>query len=165
MDKKIFINAKSIYMVSGGFLFGLFTAIILVYMLMPAMMINVHESKYSFNETISRLEKAIENENWEHPGTRNLQKSITKTGIDFPKKVVLIELCQPEYAKDILTDNTHLATLMPCAFAVYEGKNGKVYISGMNTGLMGKMFGGKIAEVMGEKVSKDEEIILSSVLN
>ncbi len=165
MDKKAFINAKSIYMVSGGFLFGLFTAIILVYMLMPAMMINVHESKYSFKETISRLEKAIENKNWEHPGTRNLQKSITKAGIDFSKKVVLIELCQPEYAKDILTDNTHLATLMPCAFAVYEGKNGNVYISGMNTGLMGKMFGGKIAEVMGEKVSKDEEIILSSVLN
>ena len=46
----------------------------------------------------------------------------------------------------------------------YKGADGKVYISGMNTGLMGKMFGGKIAEVMGTKVSQDEEKILKGIV-
>lgn len=53
---------------------------------------------------------------------------------------------------------------MPCAWGVYKGKDGKIYISGMNMGLMGKMFGGNIAKVMGEAVSKDEEQMLKEVI-
>jgi hypothetical protein len=53
---------------------------------------------------------------------------------------------------------------MPCAWGVYKGKDGKVYISGMNMGLMGKMFGGNIAKVMGGTVSKDEQAILKNVI-
>jgi hypothetical protein len=34
----------------------------------------------------------------------------------------------------------------------------------MNTGLMGKMFGGTIARVMGGKVSADEKAILGQVV-
>jgi len=40
---------------------------------------------------------------------------------------------------------------MPCTLAVYEADDGKVYISKMNTGLMGKLFGGTVAEVVGDQ--------------
>ena len=59
---------------------------------------------------------------------------------------------------------SRLPTLMPCAIAVYEGDDGAVYVSGMNMGLMGKMFGGNIAEVMGGSVADDERKILSAVI-
>lgn len=52
--------------------------------------------------------------------------------------------------------------LMPCAWGVY-GKDGKVMITGMNMGLMGKMFGGTIARVMGGSVARDEAAILEKV--
>jgi len=39
-----------------------------------------------------------------------------------------------------------------------------VYLSKMNTGLMGTMFGGTVAEVMGGPVAADEKAILASVL-
>ena len=53
---------------------------------------------------------------------------------------------------------------MPCTMAVWEGDDGKVYLSEMNMGLMAKMFGGNIAKVMGGSVVHDEEQILEGLL-
>ena len=54
---------------------------------------------------------------------------------------------------------------MPCAISVWEGANGEVHVSKMNTGLMGKLFGGNIARIMGGRVAKDEKAILAPVVN
>ncbi len=53
---------------------------------------------------------------------------------------------------------------MPCAIVVYEGDDGNVYLSSMNMGLMGKMFGGNIVKVMGGAVADDECRIICSVI-
>jgi hypothetical protein len=50
---------------------------------------------------------------------------------------------------------------MPCSIGVYEGDDGRVYVAKMNTGLMGKMFGGNVAQVMGGAVAEDEAKILA----
>lgn len=48
--------------------------------------------------------------------------------------------------------------------AVWEGDDGKVYLSEMNMAQMAKMFGGNIAKVMGKKVVNDEEEMLQGLL-
>jgi uncharacterized protein (DUF302 family) len=53
---------------------------------------------------------------------------------------------------------------MPCTLAVWEGDDGKVYLSKMNMSLMAKMFGGNIAKVMGGNVAQDEHAILSDIV-
>jgi hypothetical protein len=53
---------------------------------------------------------------------------------------------------------------MPCKFSIWEGGDGKVYLTKMNTGLMGKLFGGNVAKVMGSSVTADEEAILEGLL-
>jgi len=67
---------------------------------------------------------------------------------------MIVELCKAEYAKDVLSTNPEVSTLIPCAWGVYEGDDGNSYITGMNMGLMGKMFGGNIARVMGASVAR-----------
>ena len=52
-----------------------------------------------------------------------------------------------------------VSTLMPCAFGVYE-TGGRVHVTGLNTGLMGKLMGGNVARVMGGRVGPDEKKIL-----
>lgn len=132
---------------------------------MPSMMLTVHESRYSDVErTAEELKKAIEANGWEVPAVRNLNKSMAKQGVRFDRPVRLVELCKAEYAKRVLSDNPEVSTMMPCAWGVYEGADGKVYISGMNMGLMGKMFGGTVGEVMGGHVAQDEHKILQSVV-
>jgi hypothetical protein len=52
---------------------------------------------------------------------------------------------------------------MPCRMGMYETQDGKVMISGMNMGLMSKMFGGNIAKVMGG-VADEEAAMLATVV-
>ena len=151
------------------FISGLFAGMVLVgiigWLLMPSMMLTVHQSRYdSVEETLNQLKTAIESKGWKSPGVRNMNKVMAKHGVQMDKQVSIVELCNAQYAKDVLVTNPEVSTLMPCAWGVYEGEDGKIYISGMNMGLMGKMFGGNIAEVMGGAVAKDEEQMLKMVI-
>lgn len=136
----------------------------LTYAKMPDLMINVRESKYAtVDETCAELVKAIESHGWVSPGVRDMNKSMAKNGVTFGRPVRIVELCKASHAEGVLTTNPELLTLMPCALGVYQGKDGKVYISGLNSGLLGTMFGGNVAEIMGEQVSHDVEVILADV--
>jgi len=54
--------------------------------------------------------------------------------------------------------------MMPCTFGVWQADDDRVYLSRVNMKLMGRMFGGNIAEVMGGQAAQDEEKILAGVL-
>jgi len=160
--KKNVISPPSLIL---GVFLGIALAALTGWATMPNMMLMVHQSKYpDVDLTCEKLKSAIETAGWTCPAIRDMNKSMAKLGVRHDRPVRIVELCQADYAHDILDGNPEVSTLMPCAFGVYEGADGKVYISGMNTGLMGKMFGGKIAEVMGNKVSQDEEKILETII-
>ena len=160
--KKNVINVPNLI---GGVFLGIALTAIAGWLAMPRMMLTVHESKYSdVDKTCEELKTAIEAAGWSCPAIRDMNKSMAKHGVHHDQPVRLVELCQADYAHDILGDNPEVSTLMPCAFGVYKGADDKVYVSGMNMGLMGKMFGGKIAEIMGSKVSQDEKKILEGIV-
>lgn len=59
----------------------------------------------------------------------------------------------------------YVSVMMPCSIAVYQKNDGKTYVSTMNNGLMGKMFGGVVAEVMGGPVAANEEKFMAFLNN
>lgn len=147
----------------GGFVAGMVVTAVIGVMVMPSMMIVTEKSPLGFDETVGKLEAAAEELGWSLPGRMNLKQSLAKHGKDFEHRVEVIKLCHPDYAEDVLTTDRHLSGLMPCSISVWEGDDGAVYVSKMNTGLMGKLFGGNVARVMGEKVARDEQQILSAI--
>lgn len=148
-----------------GVVVGLLIIGISAWKLMPSMMLVEHQSRFdSIEQTCNHLKAAIENNGWKSPAIRNMNKSMAEHGVRMDGQIRIVELCNAGYAKDILSSNPEVATLMPCAWGVYKKKDGKVYISGMNMGLMGKMFGGNIAKVMGASVAKDEKRMLQDVI-
>jgi uncharacterized protein (DUF302 family) len=134
------------------------------YLLLPGRMIQVMPSRFGHDETVAALQKAIEANGWVVQGTKDLQKALAKHNQKLDRRVTVIQLCKPEYAKSVLDSDRHVACLMPCTIAVWEGDDGKTYLSKMNTGLMGTMFGGNIARVMGDAVSGDIRAILEGVV-
>ncbi|MBN2376748.1 MAG: DUF302 domain-containing protein [Sedimentisphaerales bacterium] len=139
---------------------------IIMFMSMPSMMIVTKECKLGFEETVAVLEKRIPEHGWVVSGGQamDMNKSLAQHGVDFKPRVKLVKLCNAEYAKSVLATDRHVSCLMPCTMAVWEGDDGKVYLSEMNMGLMAKMFGGNIAKVMGGKVVKDETAMLEGLL-
>ncbi len=142
---------------------GVLVTAVLVWKLMPGMMIKVGKSRLGFDETVEQLQKKMTETGWTSPGVLDMQQSLAKHGQSFERRVKIIQLCQPAYAKSVLTTDRWVSCLMPCAIAVWEDDRGDVWVSKMNTGLMGKLFGGNIAKVMGGHVAKDEQAILAGV--
>lgn len=148
----------------GGFVVGILATAVAVYLIMPGMMIVTHESKLGFDETVAAIEAKMAEEGWASPATINLNKSLEKHGHPLDAQVRVVQLCKAEYASDVLKTDRYVSSLMPCAISVWEADDGTVHVSKMNTGLMGKLFGGNIAKVMGGKVAAEERRILAAVL-
>jgi len=138
-----------------------------MFVFMPKLMIVTKESKFDFQTTVNKLEESIAKNAWSHKGTTNISEELEKVGEkSINKKIAIVKLCKGTYAKTILEQHAarFVSCLMPCGISVWEGDDNKVYLSKMNTGLMGKMFGGIIAEIMGGKVEKEETAILEEII-
>ena len=95
-------------------------------------------------------------------GTLDFKEIFAKKGIDYPHEYKLLEICNPQAAKQALDSDPNIGLLLPCTMAVYE-KDGENYISlakpttllsvASNTELesMGKEIETKLIEVI-EKV-------------
>jgi uncharacterized protein (DUF302 family) len=147
-----------------GLVIGFLLCGIIMFTVMPSMMIVTKKSKLGFDETVETLQKRISENGWQVSRVMSMNKSISKHGYELKPKVTLIKLCHPEYARDILTTDRYVSCMMPCTMAVWQGDDGKVYLSEMNMGLMAKIFGGNISKIMGGKVVKDEEKMLEGLL-
>jgi uncharacterized protein (DUF302 family) len=149
---------------SIGFIVGILALGIALWKLAPGMMLLTHESKLPFDETVATLVAHTEAADWQVPKIYDLQKSLGKDGYKIsPLKVVSI--CNPHHAAQVLEDDHDkaISAMMPCRLGVYQTRDGKVYIAAMNTGLMSKMFGPKIAKVMAAVVA-DEAAILKEII-
>ena len=155
---------KEIAKLGGAFIAGMFFAGVVGVLLMPAMMIHEYPSNQDVDQTVATLTKSIEKHGWSVAGVQDMNKAMSKHGVKFAQPVRLIKLCKAEYAAEVLADAPFVSCLMPCTIGVYRKADGKTYIAKMNTELMGKLFGGTIARVMGAKVSQDEQKILAPVL-
>lgn len=50
---------------------------------------------------------------------------------------------------------------MPCKIAVYEKADGSVALGTMNAGLLGRLFGGVVAEVMAGPVAREQQSLVA----
>jgi uncharacterized protein (DUF302 family) len=139
-------------------LVGAALALFAVWSFMPKIMLRERVSPVGYQETINRIKQKVEAHGWVVASTSSMDKKLAKHGEKIPP-ILLINICQPEYASAILNDESarKIAVMMPCTIAVYSKSDGKTYISTMDTGLMGKMFGGTIAKVMGGSVAEEEK--------
>jgi uncharacterized protein (DUF302 family) len=148
-----------------GILIGIVATVVAMVVFMRSKMIVTGFSRFGFIETVEKIEAAIQNVGWSLVDSKRLNDNLEKHGVAFQPRVHLIKLCKAQYAADVLSDNRQMACLMPCTIAVYETDEGQTVISKMNTGLMGKMFGGSVARVMGGLVAEDEKKMLAPIFD
>ena len=143
----------------GGLVVGIVLLGVVMFYNMGSMMFNEIESPFGVEETAARIQRNIqrlEDRGWKLSGLRDPSKAVAASGTNV-LPVLLVEACSTKYSGPLLKeDETRaLSILMPCTITVYKKDDGKTYITLMNSGLMGKMFGKKVGEIMGE-VAKDQ---------
>jgi uncharacterized protein (DUF302 family) len=149
---------KTVVSLFFGMLAGVMLTVMIGWAYAPALMLIEHESPFSVEKTVEMIRGNAINGDWVVPGVSPIHKSIKKHGGGELPPVMLVNICQPGYAYDILKedDNKIVSVFMPCTISVYEKSDGKAYIGTMNAALLGRMFGGTVAEIMGKKVAADQ---------
>lgn len=151
-------RAAVVWTILGMFLMGL-----LVWFVMPHLMLVDQASPRSYDETVSMLDaKLASHGDWRVLAVNDYQRSVASFA-SIPR-AGSINVCNPRYASRILANEKDrgVTAFMPLAIGVYEDANGQVHVSRLNVGLVGMMFGGTIADVMG-MAGADLEAIVASV--
>lgn len=143
----------------AGLVAGVAITLLLAWNMASSMMFREVPSPFGLEETVARIQQNVQNagNGWALSGLRNPAKAVQVDGGNV-LPVLMIEACSTKYSKPILQDDSvrFLSILMPCKISVYKKNDGKVYIGMMNAGLMGKMFGPMVGEVMGH-VAEDQK--------
>ncbi|MBE9525072.1 MAG: DUF302 domain-containing protein [Chloroflexi bacterium] len=155
---------KSILSAIVGFVLGIIFLGGVVFLAAPGLMITEDISPLNYEDTVGAIQESAVELGWKVPKTYQLDASVVEAGYDVLPATV-IELCHPDHAGKVLSEDAArvVTSLMPCRIAVYETSDGSVIISRMNSGLVSKVFGGTVTEVM-SRASAENEVILSAVL-
>ena len=157
--KKGALHAAS-WVLVGMALMGL-----IVWFAMPSLMLVKHKSNRSYDDTVAVLSDVLtKKQDWRVLTVNDYQKSTAAFGAI--ERVGTVTICNPRYASKILANDVDrgVTAFMPLGIGVYEDKQGNVYVSQLNVGLMGMMFGGTISEVMG-MAGKDINEVVASVIS
>ena len=149
---------KNIIGITFGFVLGAVITGLAGWNMMPGMMLHEHLSPYGIDETVNKIKENAIGKGWVVPSVKPLHKSVLKHGGGELRPVMLVNLCQPNHAFNILREdrNKKISVFMPCTISVYQKSDGETYVGTMNAGLLGEMYGGTVAEVMGE-VAVDQQ--------
>ncbi len=158
------IDKKNIIIGISSLVLGILLTLLIVYLTAPGIMLLEDQSVYNFDQSVERFKNKVKEMGWKIPMTHDMQKTMKKFNKDV-RRVKIFELCHPGHAYKILSKDYErvVSSLMPCRVAIYEKSDGKVYVSRLNSGLMGKMMGGVIPKVMGI-ASKESEIMVNHIL-
>ena len=151
---------KGLTMFFTGLIVGILLTVILLIVILPKQMFVVNESKLGFDETVSTIEQSAKDNNWSMPHLYDLQATMKKHSFDV-KPVKVFSLCKPDHAYQILSSDQErvVSALMPCRVAVYE-RNGKTYVSMLNSGLFSRFMGNKVKTVMGVASEENKQILV-----
>ena len=61
-------------------------------------------------------------------GTLDFKEIFAKKGIEYPHQYKLLEVCNPQAAKQALDSDPNIGLLLPCTIAIFE-KDGEIHIS------------------------------------
>lgn len=157
---------RSILIFVLGLIVGLLGAGALLFAFGPGLMLEEAASPVDVDTTVARLEKAAKDKGWSVIGVQKIDQSVKKHGAGEILPVSVMSVCHPEHAKRILEEdgNRFVSVMMPCRIAVYAKQDGRAYVSTLNAGLVGRLFGGTISEVMSGAVADAQAEIVEAAL-
>lgn len=154
---------RSLFIFAGGLLAGIIVTALAAASFMPKLMLREHRSPFDLAETVRRITNNAVAAGWVVSSVSPLDQSVRQHGGGEVRAVRLVNLCQAQHAAKILNDEGAriVSVMMPCTIAVYEKADGTVAVGTMNAGLLGRMFGGVVAEVMGGPVAREQREFVS----
>lgn len=90
-------------------------------------MLYIVETAKDFETAVQALEEAVKRHKFGILHVHDLKKTLKEKGIEFPHRCRILEVCNPQKATQVLTQEMTVNLALPCRISVYE-EGGKVKI-------------------------------------
>ena len=118
------------------------------------------ETSKSVDQAVVDLQEAVKKYKFGVLHIHNLQETMKKKGVDFPNQCQILEICNPQKAKEVLEDDMDMNMALPCRVSVYTDK-GKTKIGMIKpTALLASLSQSESLKKVAEEV---EEIIIQMI--
>jgi uncharacterized protein (DUF302 family) len=103
------------------------------------------------SETAAALQIVVPENHFGIMQVHNLKETMVKKGVEFSRECLIFEVCQPQQAKKILSENMSVSTALPCRISLYE-EGGKTTLATMKPTVLLKMFNMPDLEAVAQEV-------------
>ena len=116
-------------------------------------------TKKSFNEAVQSITDALKERKFGVLWQLNFKDKMAEHDIDFPNNFMILEVCNPQKANEVLTKHIEMGYFLPCKMVVYE-KDGEVRIGTAKPEMLMGMMG---YDDLGDVASDVERILIESI--
>ncbi|WP_333785010.1 DUF302 domain-containing protein [Thermocrinis sp.] len=116
------------------------------------MLINFETGK-SVQEVRQALEEKAKAKGFGVMSVHEVSNILKNKGVPIDYECVIVEVCSPKHASQVLSKNAFISTAMPCRIAIFQ-KEGKTVVSTMAPTQMLEMFQEPDLKPMAEEVER-----------
>lgn len=80
------------------------------------------ETKKSVEKSVEDLQTEIANQKYGVLYVHNLKETMKKKGVDFLEECQILEVCNPQKANQVLSEDMEMNLVLPCRISVYSEK-------------------------------------------
>jgi len=113
----------------------------------------------SFIDAVESITNALKERKFGVLWQLNFKDKMAEHDIDFPNNFMILEVCNPQKANEVLTKHIDIGYFLPCKVVVYE-KDGEVRIGTAKPEVLMGMMG---YDDLGDVASEVDEILIESI--
>lgn len=116
-------------------------------------------TKKSFNVAVESITNSLKERKFGVLWQLNFKEKMAEHDINFPNNFMILEVCNPQKANEVLSKHVEVGYFLPCKVVVYE-KDGEVYIGTAKPGMLIGMMGYEDLDHVADEV---EEILIDAI--
>lgn len=88
----------------------------------------IEETSKSVAQVVSEIQEKISEYKFGILHIHNVKETLNSKGVDFKNECQVLDICNPNFADELLSANMAFSIIMPCKISVYE-EDGKTFIA------------------------------------
>jgi len=132
-------------------------------MQMMAALFDYRRAQLGFDETVAAIAANASQRGWSAPQIHDVQDAMRQAGASNGKRMKTVATCPNQANERLARASGGELPPLPCRYTVFEGQDGRAYVTRMNTPMLAKGLQGNAAMVMLD-IAAEEEAMLKGLL-
>ena len=116
-------------------------------------MVYVRDASGSVEAVCEKLKKTCADNAFGVLGVHDLKEKMNSKGVEFHRQCLILEVCNPKQARDVLEADMAISTALPCRISVYE-EDGHVRVATLKPTALFQLFNNKEMAHVARKVEE-----------